>query len=157
MLRLPAPLLCARHRSFGRAPPAAPPRSPGAAAPRGAHRRRAPARPSAASQTDVVVEKAKEALKVLSPLVDAASDLVPASVPRPAAKVGVSVLGGGVVFALLSSLLNTAFTLLVLASLAFVAYTINREGGGKGGSGGGSDGDADDPLEAARRIMDKYK
>ncbi len=49
----------------------------------------------------------------------------------------------------------------VLVLLAFVAWTITQSSGGGGGGGGGSggsdDGDENDPLVAARKIMDKYK
>lgn len=106
-----------------------------------------------------------DALKVGGGLVDAASDLVPSSVPRPVAKAGVALAGAGVAFWVLQKVVSTVITLAVVG--VGVYFYLGRgasSDGGKdddaagsrrGGNGGNGD-DMDDPLAEARRIMSKY-
>lgn len=89
-----------------------------------------------------------------------ATKLVPDSVPRPAATAGVVVAGFLVFSLILKALFNTFLTLVVVGGLgygAFVYLTRSDDDSGKGGSGPSSSKPSDDPLDEARRIMDKYK
>ncbi|CAL8461797.1 g1328 [Coccomyxa elongata] len=84
-------------------------------------------------------------------LADTAADLLPASVPRGAAKVGVIGVGGLLAFWLLQKVLSTFLFLGLLGGAAFLWLKLsNKDGGGDGGG----DGDA---LADAKRIMDKYR
>ena len=100
------------------------------------------------------------------PVVDMAASLLPESLPRPLAKALAAVLGLGLAWWGLKSLLNTFASLLVLVGLVFAAIAISggsasggrRDGEAtRGGGGDGAEGDDEDPLVRARRIMDKYK
>lgn len=86
---------------------------------------------------------------------------MPESVPRPAAKVIVGVVGFFLIALALKSILNTALTLLVVVAGGYLYFTRGGEGGGGGGDGGGSGGggggSGSDALEDSRRIMEKYK
>lgn len=118
--------------------------------------RHAAPRPRRTSSVAVSAESLRDrlagALKAAEPVVDAAASLVPSSVPRPAARAAAVALAGGASLWLLSTLLNTALTLVLLAGFAFAAYTWSSGGGGKGGkAGGGGSSDEDDPLERARK------
>ncbi|KXZ54872.1 hypothetical protein GPECTOR_4g944 [Gonium pectorale] len=100
------------------------------------------------------------AIKTASGLVDKATDLVPDSVPRPAAKAGVTI--AGIMFAI-----SGVITLALFAGVGY--YFLTQQAGKdddaidvpppskKSGGAGGKEQDLDDPLAEARRIMDKYK
>ncbi|GFR50406.1 hypothetical protein Agub_g12623 [Astrephomene gubernaculifera] len=111
------------------------------------------------------------AIKAASGLVDKATELVPESVPRPAAKAGVTIAGVMFVFWLLQKVISGVLTLALFAGLGY--YFLSKQSGdgdddaidvtpGSSGSGSGkgrgkSGDNLDDPLAEARRIMDKYK
>ncbi|KAL4190918.1 hypothetical protein AMTRI_Chr07g27000 [Amborella trichopoda] len=92
---------------------------------------------------------------------EAGTNLVPDSVPRPIARIGVAVLTLTLSLYVLKSLLSTAFFVLAMMGLIyFVFIALNKdEGPGRGGGGGGGDGTSstDETLEEARRIMEKYR
>lgn len=95
-------------------------------------------------------------------LVESVSNMVPETVPRPAAKAGVAIVGGLLLFTLLKQVLSGVFTLVVLGGLAYVFLI---KGTGKDDSIDVSssskrvkeDDNDDDPLSQARNIMNKYK
>ncbi|BDA41475.1 hypothetical protein COCOBI_02-2560 [Coccomyxa sp. Obi] len=100
---------------------------------------------------DKVRETLDGALRNGNKLADTAADLLPASVPRGAAKVGVIGVGGLLTFWLLQKVLSTFLFLGLLGGAAFLWLKLsNKDGGGDGGG----DGDA---LADAKRIMDKYR
>ncbi|GAX73982.1 hypothetical protein CEUSTIGMA_g1432.t1 [Chlamydomonas eustigma] len=94
-----------------------------------------------------------------SKLVDSASSLVPESVPRPVAKAGITVLGILLVLGLIQKLISGFITMLILAGLGYYFFTrgedVQQEK--KSPDGGSGNEDLSDPLDDARRIMDKYK
>ncbi|KAF2284490.1 hypothetical protein GH714_025734 [Hevea brasiliensis] len=97
----------------------------------------------------------KQAWKVGKDGVEAGTNLVPDSVPRPIARISVTVVALAISLFMLKSFLSTAF--FALATMGFVYFifiALNKDKGPRGG--GGSD-SSEDPLEEARRIMDKYK
>eukprot|EP00899_Mesostigma_viride_P012519 jgi/Mesvir1/21268/Mv21669-RA.1 len=93
--------------------------------------------------------------------VNAAADLVPATVPRPLAQGGVAIAGVFLLLTIFKSLISTAFSVVALGAIAYFAWVaLNDKGnGGDAGGGGGGNNNLDDsdPLNEARRIMDKYK
>ncbi|PNH08545.1 hypothetical protein TSOC_004892 [Tetrabaena socialis] len=102
-------------------------------------------------------------VKSVSGMVDKATDMVPESVPRPAAKAGVALAGVMVVFWVVSGVV----TLALFAGVGY--YLLTQQGkdsddaidvpppSKRGGSKGKGGDDLDDPLAEARKIMDKYK
>ncbi|KAJ6339011.1 hypothetical protein OIU76_008471 [Salix suchowensis] len=86
--------------------------------------------------------------------VEAGTNLVPDSVPRPIARVAVTVAVFVVSLFLLKSFLSTAFFALATMGLVYFTFiALNKDQGPKGGSGA----NLEDPEEEARRIMEKYK
>ncbi|GLC41585.1 hypothetical protein PLESTB_000699400 [Pleodorina starrii] len=114
-----------------------------------------------------------DAIKAASGLVDKATELVPESVPRPAAKTGVTIAGIMFIFWLLQKVISGVVTLALFAGVGYYFLTQQGAGADKDGDaidvtsssssssskkkGGRSGDDLDDPLAEARRIMDKYK
>ncbi|GMI69248.1 hypothetical protein like AT4G13220 [Hibiscus trionum] len=93
--------------------------------------------------------------------IEAGTNLVPDSVPRPIARISVTVVALAAALFVLKSFLSTAFFVLATMGLVyFVFIALNKDqgprGGGGGGGGGGS-GPMEDPVEEARKIMEKYK
>ncbi|KAG4193138.1 hypothetical protein ERO13_A07G201700v2 [Gossypium hirsutum] len=87
--------------------------------------------------------------------VEAGTNLVPDSVPRPIARISVSVVALFVTLFVLKSFLSTAFFALATMGLVyFVFIALNKDQGPRGGSGSES---MEDPVEEARKIMEKYK
>ncbi|KAM3376463.1 hypothetical protein P3S68_015178 [Capsicum galapagoense] len=87
--------------------------------------------------------------------VEAGTNLVPDVIPKPIARICVTVVGAAFAFFALKSFLSTAlFALAVMGVIYFGFIALNKDDGPKGGGGTGS---VDDSLEEARRIMDKYK
>ncbi|XP_016711929.1 uncharacterized protein [Gossypium hirsutum] len=87
--------------------------------------------------------------------VEAGTNLVPDSVPRPIARISVSVVVLFVTLFVLKSFLSTAFFALATMGLVyFVFIALNKDQGPRGGSGSES---MEDPVEEARKIMEKYK
>ncbi|KAJ6339010.1 hypothetical protein OIU76_008471 [Salix suchowensis] len=84
--------------------------------------------------------------------VEAGTNLVPDSVPRPIARVAVTVAVFVVSLFLLKSFLSTAFFALATMGLVYFTFiALNKDQGPKGGSGA----NLEDPEEEARRIMEK--
>ncbi|KAL5702625.1 hypothetical protein ACHQM5_027820 [Ranunculus cassubicifolius] len=93
--------------------------------------------------------------------IEAGTDLVPGSIPRPIARIGVAGVLLSFSLFVLKSFVSTAFFVLgVMGLIYFVYIAINKDEGPRGGgrSGGGDpDMSEDSALEEARRIMEKYK
>lgn len=94
--------------------------------------------------------------------IEAGTNLVPDAVPRPVARISVTFVGLSVALFVLKSFLSTAF--FVLATMGLIYFTflaLNKDNGPKGGGdgpkGGGAAPPMDDPMEEARKIMEKYK
>ncbi|CAL5222613.1 g5007 [Coccomyxa viridis] len=91
-------------------------------------------------------------------IADSIAGILPASIPRGAAKIGILSVGGLIAFSVLQKIFSTFFFLAIIGGAAFLWAKLSSGGGGGGGGGGGSGGSSgDDPLSSARRIMDKYK
>ncbi|XP_050206690.1 uncharacterized protein LOC126656218 [Mercurialis annua] len=113
-----------------------------------------------AVQSNNFVKVAQTAWKVGKDGIDAGMNLVPNSVPRPIARLAVTVVALSVSLFVLKSVLSTAFfALATMGFVYFVFIALNKDQGprGGGGGGGGSTNSSEDPLEEARRIMEKYK
>ncbi|GMN50371.1 hypothetical protein TIFTF001_019529 [Ficus carica] len=102
------------------------------------------------------------AWKVASDGIEAGTNLVPASVPRPMARISVTVAALAVSLFVLKSFLSTAF--FVLATMGLVYFTfiaLYKDEGARGGGGTTLTKDTptstEDALDEARRIMEKYK
>ncbi|GIL82788.1 hypothetical protein Vretimale_8349 [Volvox reticuliferus] len=104
------------------------------------------------------------AIKAASGLVDKATDLVPESVPRPAARAGVAIAGVMFVFWMLQKVISGVLTLAIFAGVGY--YFLTKQAAENDDTidvtppakkGGRTDDNMDDPLAEARRIMDKYK
>ena len=105
-----------------------------------------------------------QALRVGKDAVDFGASLVPEKVPRPVARVGVTILSAVTILSLVKTVLSTAVTIILLGILGWKAVMNDTTNSGSGGSNAGSstdkreiDGGEEDPLEEARRIMSKYK
>ncbi|CAN4113724.1 unnamed protein product [Withania somnifera] len=89
--------------------------------------------------------------------VEAGTNMVPDAIPRPIARICVTVVGAAFVLFALKSILSTAlFALAVMGVIYFGFIAMNKDDGPKDGGGTGS-GSVDDSIEEARRIMEKYK
>ncbi|XVF81138.1 hypothetical protein PTKIN_Ptkin15bG0132500 [Pterospermum kingtungense] len=87
--------------------------------------------------------------------IEAGTNLVPDSVPRPIARISVTVVALTVTLFVLSSFLSTAFFVLATMGLVyFIFLALNKDQGPR--RGGGTD-TMEDPVEEARKIMEKYK
>ncbi|XP_026400964.1 uncharacterized protein LOC113296826 isoform X2 [Papaver somniferum] len=91
--------------------------------------------------------------------IEAGTNLVPSSVPRPVAKISVTVGAAALSLFVLKSLLSTVtFVLAMMGIIYFVYIALNKDEGPRGGGGGTTTTTTDeDSLEEARRIMEKYK
>lgn len=86
--------------------------------------------------------------------IETGTNLVPNSVPRPIARVAVTVVVLAVSLFLLKSFLSTVFFALATMGLVYFTFiALNKDQGPKGGGGTS----LEDPEEEARRIMEKYK
>uniref|UniRef100_A0A0E0MLB0 Uncharacterized protein n=1 Tax=Oryza punctata TaxID=4537 RepID=A0A0E0MLB0_ORYPU len=95
------------------------------------------------------------AWKVGRDAVDAGTTLVPGSVPRPVARIGVTFVALSVALFLLKSIVSTAFFVLAMMGLIYLAFlAMNPKEGSRVDEGTNS---SEDPVEEARRIMEKYK
>lgn len=93
-------------------------------------------------------------LKIANGLAGSAASLVPASVPRPVAKLGVVGIGSLVALWLFGKLVSTVFT---IAAVGGAAFLFLKSRGAKPEATSDVADDAIDPVASARRIMDKYK
>ncbi|ONK79510.1 uncharacterized protein A4U43_C01F7090 [Asparagus officinalis] len=100
------------------------------------------------------------ALKIGKDGIEAGTDLVPDSVPRPVARISVAVVAVTVAIFLLKSFLSTAFFVLAMMGFIYFVYiAFNKDGGPRGGGGSASSKPSSDEeaMEEVRRIMEKYK
>ncbi|XP_030523501.1 uncharacterized protein LOC115736123 [Rhodamnia argentea] len=117
--------------------------------------------PVVASQSNFL-KVAQTVWKVGRDAIEAGTNLVPDAVPRPVARISVTFVGLSVALFVLKSFLSTAF--FVLATMGLIYFTflaLNKDSGPKGGGdgpkGGGGAPPLEDPVEEARKIMEKYK
>ncbi|KAK7293011.1 hypothetical protein RJT34_15871 [Clitoria ternatea] len=91
--------------------------------------------------------------------IEAGTNLVPNSVPRPIARISVTIVALSVTLFVLKAFLSTAFFVLATIGLAYFAYLAFNKDQGPSGNGGSSSSSTpiEDPLEEARKIMEKYK
>lgn len=92
--------------------------------------------------------------------VDTVASWVPESVPRPVAKGGVAVVGGLVIWTILTKIVSTVVTLVVLGAAGYFFFLKSSSSSSSSSSkepGGDSAVSLDDPVEEAKRIMGKYK
>ncbi|TVU44729.1 hypothetical protein EJB05_04181 [Eragrostis curvula] len=95
------------------------------------------------------------ALKVGKDAVEAATNLVPGSVPRPIARIGVTIAAVLITLFLLKSIVSTAFFVLAMMGLIYLGFLAMNP---KEVTGSKVDEtSSEDPVEEARRIMEKYK
>ncbi|KAA8550658.1 hypothetical protein F0562_002342 [Nyssa sinensis] len=87
--------------------------------------------------------------------IEAGTNLVPDSVPRPVARISVTIVAITLAIFVLKSFLSTVF--FVLAMMGVIYFTFIALNKGEGPRGGGDTGSTEDSLEEARRIMEKYK
>ncbi|KAK4419465.1 hypothetical protein Salat_2359400 [Sesamum alatum] len=94
-------------------------------------------------------------LKVGKDGIEAGTNLVPDAIPRPIARISVTIAAVMASLFLLKSFLSTAFFALAVMGLSYFTFiALNKDEGPKGGGGSTS---VEDSLEEARRIMEKYK
>ncbi|KAH0661141.1 hypothetical protein KY290_027110 [Solanum tuberosum] len=87
--------------------------------------------------------------------VEAGTNMVPDAIPRPIARICVTVVGAAFALFALKSFLSTVFFALAMMGVIYFGFiALNKDDGPKGGGGTAS---VDDSLEEARRIMEKYK
>ncbi|XP_022771407.1 uncharacterized protein LOC111314377 isoform X2 [Durio zibethinus] len=87
--------------------------------------------------------------------IEAGTNLVPDSIPRPIARISVTIVALTVTLFVLKSFLSTAFFVLATMGLVYFAFlALNKDQGPRGGGGTDS---MEDPVEEARKIMEKYK
>ncbi|XP_047310976.1 uncharacterized protein LOC124914464 [Impatiens glandulifera] len=115
-------------------------------------------RPVLAAQSNFF-KVVQRVLKVGKDGVEAGTNLVPNSVPRPIARISVAVVAGTLALFVFKSILSTAFFTLAMMGLIYFTYiALNKDEGGGGPKGGGKRPQStDDALDEAKRIMDKYK
>ncbi|KAL6968078.1 hypothetical protein U1Q18_033879 [Sarracenia purpurea var. burkii] len=90
--------------------------------------------------------------------IQAGTNLVPDSVPRPVARISVTVVAATLAVFVLKSVLSTAFFVLAMMGVIYLTFiALNKDEGPKGGGGPGGTTTTEDSLEEARRIMEKYK
>ncbi|KMZ62881.1 hypothetical protein ZOSMA_43G00630 [Zostera marina] len=121
-------------------------------------------RPRLYSQRSVVASAQSNALRVFQTAlkvakdgIEAGTNFIPDSVPRPLAKIGVTGVLGVVTLFLLKSFLSSLFFLLAMMGVIYLAFiSLNKDERPRGG-GDTSFTTDDESLEEARRIMEKYK
>ncbi|KAK7373699.1 hypothetical protein VNO80_07115 [Phaseolus coccineus] len=89
--------------------------------------------------------------------IEAGTNLVPNSVPRPIARISVTIVALSVTLFVLKAFLSTAFFILATIGLSYFAYLAFNKDQGPRGNGETTSTPMDDPVEEARKIMDKYK
>eukprot|EP00262_Sarcandra_glabra_P009171 TRINITY_DN23208_c0_g1_i1.p1 TRINITY_DN23208_c0_g1~~TRINITY_DN23208_c0_g1_i1.p1 ORF type:complete len:167 (-),score=23.58 TRINITY_DN23208_c0_g1_i1:409-909(-) len=114
-----------------------------------------PRSPVVAAQSNLF-KVIQTALKIGKDGIEAGTNLVPDLVPRPIARICVTGVATIVSLVVLRSFLSTAFFVLAMMGfIYFVFIALNKDDGPSGG--GGSEASTEDPLEEAKRIMEKYK
>ncbi|ESQ56402.1 hypothetical protein EUTSA_v10026377mg [Eutrema salsugineum] len=92
--------------------------------------------------------------------IEAGTNLVPVSVPRPVARISVTTAALAVSLFVLKSFVSTAFFVLGTMGFAYFLFiALNKDEAPKQGrdSKSSSSKPMDDPLEEAKKIMEKYK
>ncbi|KAL5798814.1 hypothetical protein ACOSQ2_003634 [Xanthoceras sorbifolium] len=98
--------------------------------------------------------------------IEAGTSLVPDSVPRPVARISMTIVALTLSLFVLKSFLSTAFFVLATMGLAyFIFIALNKDDRSKGSGGStstytedkGSTSTEEEALDEARRIMEKYK
>uniref|UniRef100_A0A804MPQ3 Uncharacterized protein n=1 Tax=Zea mays TaxID=4577 RepID=A0A804MPQ3_MAIZE len=90
--------------------------------------------------------------------VEAGSNLVPGSVPRPIARIGVAVAAVSVALFLLKSIVSTALFVLAMMGLIYLGFLAMNPKEASDSRLDEATGDpSEDQIEEARRIMEKYK
>ncbi|KAJ7961465.1 Transmembrane protein [Quillaja saponaria] len=92
--------------------------------------------------------------------VEAGTNLVPDVVPRPIARISVTFLALSISLFVLKSFLSTAFFVLATMGLVYFLFIALNKDQGPGGGGGTTSSTTsveEDPVEEARKIMEKYK
>ncbi|CAL5376530.1 unnamed protein product [Camellia sinensis] len=90
--------------------------------------------------------------------IEAGANMVPDSVPRPIARISLTVVAVALALFVLKSVLSTAFFVLAVMGLIYFTFiALNKDDGPKGGGGTTTTTTEEDSLEEARRIMEKYK
>ncbi|CAA7023957.1 unnamed protein product [Microthlaspi erraticum] len=92
--------------------------------------------------------------------IEAGTNLVPVSVPRPVARISVTTAALAVSLFVIKSFLSTAFFVLGTMGFAYFLFiALNKDEAPKQRGQDNSSGSKpmDDPLEEAKKIMDKYK
>ncbi|CAN6218295.1 unnamed protein product [Urochloa humidicola] len=100
----------------------------------------------------------RTAWRVGTDAVEAGSNLVPGSVPRPISRIGVTFAAVSVALFLLKSVVSTALFVLAMMGLiylGFLAMNPKEASSSRMDETGGNP--SEDPVEEARRIMEKYK
>ncbi|KAL3140664.1 hypothetical protein ABBQ32_005230 [Trebouxia sp. C0010 RCD-2024] len=93
-------------------------------------------------------------LRLANGVTNSAASLVPATVPRPVAKLGVVGVCGIIALWLFGKVVSTLFT---LAAVGGAIFLFVKSKGSTETTDNSNDAAADDPLASARRILDKYK
>ncbi|XP_027351873.1 uncharacterized protein LOC113862835 [Abrus precatorius] len=89
--------------------------------------------------------------------IEAGTNLVPNSVPRPIARISVTIVALSVTLFVLKAFLSTAFFILATIGLVYFAYLAFNKDQGPSGNGGTTSTPMEDPVEEAKKIMEKYK
>ncbi|KAI8017584.1 hypothetical protein LOK49_LG04G00482 [Camellia lanceoleosa] len=91
--------------------------------------------------------------------IEAGANMVPDSVPRPIARISLTIVAVALALFVLKSVLSTAFFVLAVMGLIYFTFiALNKDEGPKGGGGTTTTTTTEeDSLEEARRIMEKYK
>ncbi|XP_014523818.1 uncharacterized protein LOC106780089 [Vigna radiata var. radiata] len=89
--------------------------------------------------------------------IEAGTNLVPNSVPRPIARISVTIVALSVTLFVLKAFLSTAFFILATIGLSYFAYLAFNKDQGPRGNQETTSTPMDDPVEEARKIMEKYK
>ncbi|KAK7338862.1 hypothetical protein VNO77_19496 [Canavalia gladiata] len=89
--------------------------------------------------------------------IEAGTNLVPNSVPRPIARISVTIVALSVTLFVLKAFLSTAFFALATVGLVYFTYLAFNKDQGPSGNGGTSSTPMEDPVEEANKIMEKYK
>ncbi|KAG9447640.1 hypothetical protein H6P81_013768 [Aristolochia fimbriata] len=108
-----------------------------------------------AAQSDIF-KVFQTVLRVGKDGIEAGTNLIPDPVPRPIARVGVTVAIVAISLFVLKSVLSTVFFVLAMMGLIYFGYlALNKDERPKGGADTGAS--QEETLEEARRIMEKYK
>ncbi|GJM97343.1 hypothetical protein PR202_ga14264 [Eleusine coracana subsp. coracana] len=91
--------------------------------------------------------------------VEAGTNLLPGSIPRPIARIGVTFAAVSIALFLVKSIVSTAFFVLAMMGLIYMGFlALNpKEVTGSTRADESEGSPSEDPVEEARRIMEKYK